>query len=416
MGNKIATQLIDSVTGERYYIGTVGAVENVAVKLSAPTSENWASMKVVVQDITDGANNGEYQLNALGEAKFFIPMGHTYSVMLPIVEGYTQPFIITLTAQLASRVITHEYAMSEVQYEQINISALVVNGDVTMLNGKLAVAMADSGNSYVGEFVNGKITMRILYGEKCKLTLPDIEGWWRDGTNIQFTTGLPSRDILIHYSEIPIGFFGIDDDGNRYTEEQVQAMVDNGEDTSIIHYIGYNDAALAIADRGDGTTGCGFMFKIPHTNVSQAWASSNVEFDDPDTEEKDLPFRSSLDLAAKDCASSTNTTKIIAIGEKLGVATPAASYCRSQRIVVGGIERSGNLPAPGAFYRAILNLLKLDILCSLLGKTAPPINIDNWYTSSQVDATRALMMRNGGLLFNYSPKTTKGAMLCCFDL
>lgn len=414
MGNKIATQLIDSVTGERYYIGTVGAVENVAVKLSAPTSEDWASYKVIVQDITDGANNGEYQLNALGEAKFFIPMGHTYSVMLPIVGDYTPPLIITLTAQLASRIITHEYSMGEVQYEQINISALVVNGDVSMLNGKLAVAMADSGNSYVSEFVNGKITMRIPYGEKCKLTLPDIEGWWRDGTNIQFTTGLPSRDMLIHYSEIPIGFFGIDDDGNRYTEEQVQAMVDNGEDTSIIHYIGYNDAALAIADRGDGTTGCGFMFKIPHTNVSQAWASSNVEFDDPDTEEKDLPFRSSLDLAAKDCASNTNTTKIIAIGEKIGVATPAASYCRSQVVTVGGVDRHGNLPAFGAIYRACLNRAKLESLCALLGKTAPSIHSGSWWTSCQNNAAHAVTLRNGG--FNGTPKTFSGSVLCCFDL
>lgn len=414
MGNKIATQLIDSVTGERYYIGTVGVVENVAVKLSAPTSEDWASYKVIVQDITDGANNGEYQLNALGETKFFIPMGHTYSVTLPTIGDYTIPLIITLTAQLASRIITHEYSMGEVQYEQINISALVSNGDVSILNGKLAVAKAESGNVYAEEFANGKITMRIPYGEKIRLTLPDIEGWWRDGTNIQLTAGLPSRDILIHYSENPVGFFGIDDNGNRYTEEQVQAMVDNGEDTSIIHYIGYNDSALAIADRGDGTTGCGFMFKIPHTNISQAWAASNVEFDDPDTEEKDLPFEVSLDAAIKDYSSSTNTTKIITIGEKLGVATPAATYCRNQRIVVGGIERSGNLPAFGAIYRVNLNQTKLDILCSLLGKTAPAINSGTLWTSCQNNAMQAVLLYNGG--YHITAKTTGLSVLCCFDL
>lgn len=407
--------MIDSVTGDRYYIGTVGAVENVAVKLSAPKSEDLASYKVIVQDITDGANNGEYQLNALGETKFFIPMGHTYSVILPTIGEYTQPLITTLTAQLASRVITHEYKMGEVQYEQINISALVVNGDVSMLNGKLAAVKAESGNAYAEEFVNGKITMRIPYGEQCKLILPDVEGWWRDGTNIQFTTGLPSRDILIHYSEIPIGFFGIDDDGNRYTTEQIEAMVDNGEDTSIIHYIGYNDASLAIADRGDGTTGCGFMFKIPYTNVLEMWASSNVKFDDPDTEEEDLPYRNSLSLASVDCASSTNTTKIIAIGEKLGVSTPAASYCRSQSIVVGGIERSGNLPAFGAIYRASINKIKLDTLCSLLGKTAPSIHSNIWFTSCQFDHANATALDKGDF-GSYNRKTNICNVLCCFDL
>ena len=62
---KIATKVILS-DGRTYTIGTTGLNEVVAVKLSAPTSEDWASYKVIVQDITDGANNGEYQLNALG--------------------------------------------------------------------------------------------------------------------------------------------------------------------------------------------------------------------------------------------------------------------------------------------------------------------------------------------------------------
>ena len=410
---KIASRLI-LADGTTFNIGTVGVVENVVVKLSAPTSEDWASMKVVVQDITDGTNNGEYQLNALGEAKFFIPMGHIYEITLPIVGEYNQPLPIRLTAQLASRSVEYEYAQGSIYYEQVSVKALVVNGNVSMLDGKVVVALSENGTPYGGEFSNGEVVLHIPYGERCKLSLPDVEGWWRDGINIQFTTGLPSRDILIHYSEIPIGFFGIDDDGNRYTEEQVQAMVDNGEDTSIIHYIGYNDAALAIADRGDGTTGCGFMFKIPHTNVSQAWASSNVEFDDPDTEEKDLPFRSSLDLAVKDCASSTNTTKIIAIGEKLGIATPAATYCRSQSIVVGGIERSGNLPAFGVIYRASHNRAKLGVLCSLLGKTAPSIHSGSWWTSCQDNATSALTLSNGG--FRGLNKAPSYNVLCCFDL
>ena len=366
MGNKIATQLIDSVTGERYYIGTVGAVENVAVKLSAPTSEDWASYKVIVQDIADGANNGEYQLNALGETKFFIPMGHIYSVILPSIGEYTQPTIIALTAQLASRTITHEYKMGEVQYEQINVRALVANGDVSMLNGKLAAVKAESGNAYAEEFVNGKITMRIPYGEQCKLILPDVEGWWRDGLNIQFTTGLPSRDILIHYSEIPIGFFGIDDDGNLYTTEQIEAMVDNVEDTSIIHYIGYNDATLAIADRGDGTTGCGFCFEINYVLKKLQWSSAAVAFDITR-----LPYQGKLGSRNQDFGGTYNTTQIITIGEEMGVSTPAATYCRSKTIKFGGVERQGFLGSFGQLYKMKLNVDSLNHISTLLGFVNP---------------------------------------------
>jgi hypothetical protein len=402
---KIASRLI-LADGTTFNIGTVGAVENVAIKLSAPTSEDWASYKVIVQDITDGANNGEYQLNALGEAKFFIPMGHTYSVTLPTIGDYTMPLIITLTAQLASRIITHEYSMSEVQYEQINISALVVNGDVSMLNGKLVVAKAESGNVYAEEFANGKITMRIPYGEKCKLTLPDVEGWWRDGLNIQFTTGLPSRDILIHYSEIPIGFFGIDDDGNRYTIEQIEAMVDNGEDTSIIHYIGYNDATLAIADRGDGTIGCGFSFEIPFVNASYAYTSQNILFD---------TNRFPYDFNNK--KSTYTTSLLIQMGEEEGVSTPSATYCRLQSIEYGGVTRKGNLIAPYLLKCIILNYTQLERIGQLLNKVIPNVKTGIWGTCEQGPSADALIVASNGSIVNQNQyKTSKANILVCYDL
>ena len=43
MGNKIATQLIDSVTGETYYIGTTGSQERVAIKLTSTNVIDWSN-------------------------------------------------------------------------------------------------------------------------------------------------------------------------------------------------------------------------------------------------------------------------------------------------------------------------------------------------------------------------------------
>lgn len=317
---KIASRLI-LADGTTFNIGTVGVVENVAVKLSAPTSEDWVSMKVIVQNITQ-ATSEEYSLSALGECKFAIPMGNVYSIVYPVLSNYKQPINMTFTATLASRFVEYTYSTEEVMYEQINISVQVVNGDTAELNGKVASALSDNGNAYAAEFVNGKVTLRIPYGERYKITLPNLDGYVHDGNNIQTVAGIPSRFITIHYSEMLLGYFGIDDNGNQYPIERIQEMVDNGEDTSIIHYIGYNDTVLAIADRGDGTVGCAVCFPIPYTKITgYAWSNQAVEFDTTR-----LPF-SRANLA--DFRSEYNTDLIITIGQEIGVSTPAATYCRS---------------------------------------------------------------------------------------
>lgn len=353
---KIASRLI-LADGTTFNIGTVGAVENVAVKLSAHTSEDWASMKVVVQDITDGANNGEYQLNALGEVKFFIPMGHTYSVMLPIVEGYTQPLIITLTAQLASRVITHEYTMSEVQYEQINISAQVVGGDVVELDGEIVTIKTDSGLTYAETFTNGSTVLRVPYGEHYRIYTPNLDGYTKDGLNLQFNSGIPSRFIRVHYTEGLFGFFGIDDDGNQYSIEQIESM--QQEERSTINYIGYNDSSYALEDRGDGTLGNGFIMHKSDYYIIGTTLDKGV-------------FISTLPVIDKNEAkynhkSAYNTDAFLRAEAIDGVYSDLAHKSNDKKVTIGGVERRGLWAAPGVFVTVKQNINTLNYILELIG-------------------------------------------------
>lgn len=416
MEELILSRVLDTVNNREYYIGTVGAIENVTVNLLG--ADSYTGLKVIVQNLSitnpEEAVN-EYELSEHGQCKFKIPMGNTYEIILPVIGNYKQPYPIRLTAQLASRSVMYEYKEQEL-FEQINISAQVVNGSISLIEGLPVVAQCESGNTYSSNYVNGKAMLRIPYGERYKLNLPDApeEGWIRDCLNIQLVAGLPSRDILVHYSEMLLGYFGIDKDGNQYSIEQIEQMKENGADLNIIEYIGYNDPTLAVADRGDGTVGCGFMFPIPAIISAHAWSSSNVEFNDPDTEEADLPFVSNLHDASKDCASSVNTTKIINIGEKIGIPTPAASFCRSQTITVGGVERRGNLIAFGAIFRAYQNRANLQELLSLLDKTGFSIWNTSLYTSCQASSTTCITLYAGGILG--VNKTTNINVLVTFDL
>ena len=144
---KILSKVLIPATGETYTIGTTGINENVALKLSAPTSEDWTSMKVIVQNITQ-ATSEEYILSTLGECKFTIPMGNVYSIIYPVLSNYKQPINSTFTATLASRSVEYVYTTEEIMYEQINISAQVVGGDIAELNGMVVTALSANGSTY----------------------------------------------------------------------------------------------------------------------------------------------------------------------------------------------------------------------------------------------------------------------------
>ena len=151
------------------------------------------------------------------------------------------------------------------------------------------------------------------------------------------------------------------------------------------------------------------MFKVDNNTVSRQWASANVEFDTTR-----LPFKSNIDLASKDFASSKNTHNIITIGEELNITTPAASYCDSQVATVGGITRKGCLLAFGVLYRMVQNKTQLDELYLALGKTAPAIHSGLWWSSCQRSATNAVPLHNGGL--GNLTKTGSTSVLVGFDL
>ena len=410
---KIASRLV-LADGTTFSIGTTGLNEVVSVKLTAPTSEDWASMKVIVQNITQ-ATSEEYALSALGECKFSIPMGNVYSIVYPVLSNYKQPINATFTATLASRSVEYVYSTEEVLYEQINISAQVINGDIAELNGKVVSALSDNGNAYAAEFANGKVVLRIPYGERYKITLPELDGYVHDGTNIQSTAGIPSRFIYINYSEGLLGFFGIDDKGNQYSIKDVEQMIENGEDTSIIHYIGFNSVMLIKADRGDGTNGCGFLFKIPYNRIKgKAWSISKVLFDT-----NRLPLDGATGVADEDFRSLYNNKMIIKIGEELNVSTPASIYCDEQSITIGGVTRNGFLPASGAIYIASLNNNSLSRLGSLLSTDVPDLTSGAYITSTQRSKDFIAALVNGGIQnFNKDGSwwDNKEHILCCFDL
>ena len=412
---KIATRLKNAVTGEEYYIGTTGAEENVRVELSAPDAVDWTQLQVQVQNISKSTSE-TYDLDAQGKCTFKIPMGDIYVVVLPIVSGYLQPNEIRNAATMASRVIEYAY-MTDSRKELLAISSHVqsITGDTpAMLAGLQIIATDTLGVQYIGYFTaQGTCnTIEIPYGRTYTIAFPNVGGYSHDHMGEEHTAGLPSREIDVRYTEIGIGVFGMDAQGNKYTIEQIAALADK----SIIVAGAYNDADLEASPRGDGSYGNGFCWKIgDEVMTQQQWAYANERFD---TDR--LPFYS--DLGDMKFAGKHMTDMIIQIGLEKWPSVPSGSYqtqaatnCNAKRFVIGGVDRDGFLPAYDQIYRiANLNKTAFQAFYAALGLTAPEIWSGNWWTSCQFSGADAVLLNNGG--FDRYNKYGRNSVFCCYDL
>lgn len=415
---KIASRLKSATTGEEFYIGTVGLVEKVTIKLTSPTTVDWTQLHVTVQNIS-AATSQEILLSGLGECTFQIPMGELYEVTLPEVGDYTQPSVITYTATSATRNIQHTYSHEAINLETIVIIAHVVSAvqSVSVLEDLTVYAQTTDGYYYSTQFNSqGRAQLTVPYGKSYTLTIPEVEGLVHDHQGEHHIAGVTSREVLVHYSEQPLGCFGIDANGHPYTAEEIAEL----QDKSIIVFVGYNDSALANGNRGDGTRGCGFMWKVTSEVASKSWSNQNIEFD-----HNRLPYVSSEAAAASVPYSGRYYTQVILeILEDMqtdsenpnpNLTAEAASYCASRSAECNGVDLQGFMGNFIEYKRAfVLNKqLILDVYAAL-GLSAPQVWSGIWWTAYQWSAQNAVHLYLGG--FNINSKHISYSVLPLYDL
>lgn len=413
---KIATRIKNAVTGEEYYIGTTGLQENVSVKLTAPQLVDWTQYNVAVQNISKGTSQ-TIALNEFGRCSFAIPMGEMYEVQLPIVGEYTQPVAQTFSATQVERTIEHAYSTEPLQYEQVDIEAYVnsISGDThSILDGMVVYAKDTNNDTYMSTFQDGYATIRIPYGKHYTLFFPMASGYFHDHTGEEHTSGLVSREVLVNYYEEGYGVYGVLADGTKLLPEEITEQIAAGTivaDDIIAGY--YNDSYLANADRGDGTIGCGFMWRITNPTTTGPWADPlvNVSTDL-------MPYRKKGSAALQDCKGKHNTRIMDEVITGAGSVTIAHTLRTSTSYVltINGVDRQGFLPAYGQIKRLEMNRAYYEALYTAIGKTAPKIWNDFWWSSCQFDDKYAVFLAYGNFYEGGYFKNNYYNVLVCYDL
>lgn len=384
--------------------------EHVIVHLTAPVEVDWESLVLKVVMESESGQIREIPLDVNGGCAFDVPVGEVYTVIYPIVEGCDQLNDETFTALMVMRNLARTYSAAGLRYERVEIFGRVISSEQEyqgiLHDQTITITTADE-QTYTGTFDNNNYcAIDVPYGKVYTVHLPEIQGWEHEHGQITYTAGIPSRELLVHYSQVTLGVFAIDRDGLTYTKSELQAL----EDKTKIVAIGVNTSALALADRGDGTYGCGFAIKLPTSRDNKKWATDNVSFDPTR-----LPYYSTIETASGDYKGALNTLYMREIAEELGISSPAADWCHAEKLTIAGVERDGFLGSFGQLYVLAQNYNAVAEMFTICGQTMPNILNGYWFSSSQYNATRACYLNYGGFNSNNKNDTTN-SVLPFFDL
>lgn len=412
--------------GKEYLIATKHMFEHAIVKVYSESDDiQWEDYSIVVHDTTENT----YQtllLSVNGECDFWIALGNKYVVSFPKVEN-RQPRTKIYTATADVRTITQIYSESEITEEKLNLSFHSKDDAVTFFDNMKVEILVDGESKYSGTINKGYCSITIPYGVTYQVKYPQVEGYRHDHAGEIYTAGIPTREVFVRYFYQDAGILAIDRDKNYYTISEVEQAIAAGKDSNDFIAVAFLDDELKDADRGDGTTGCEFMFSIDTPTFLGPWCNQNLDFgvnSSVDLGEDAMPYIGDATLARTQYAGMKYTRQIIACGKKLadsglyGLVTTSAADGAVAKVLSfnDGAKRNGYMLGFAQLEKLALQQELIDLLYGVLGKQSncPILTNGYWWTSCQSSALYAVGFRNGS--FYNSNKVNSSYVLVACDL
>lgn len=286
---------------------------------------------------------------------------------------------------------------SLVPKEFVTIQLHAENTDLSAY--KIKVVNTTSGNEEFYDIsASGYTEFEVKYDSVYEIVFPIIGVYITPATRA-FTAQKPIRKIEVSY--VMAGVFGLDEQGNRYSLEQIEALVDK----SIIKYGGYTDYNFENYQKADGTYGCGFMWEL-YADVQNniQFALKNMNFN---VEEVPNYTSNAFD-------GQSYTTNIINKGETLGIETPVVDLCASKQVMIGNEVLIGFLPA-AQLELLIKNIINFNNLYNACGLVAPEINVGSWWSSCLFQRTFVAVFKNGSIS-NVTMTSKSPNIFICYPL
>lgn len=355
------------------------------VNITMTTSVAGVSVKGVAVNVflNDASAFTKYTTDADGKVSFAIPRGTMYRIAFQELKGCDPLPSLVYTAALRVRDINVEYKpISDEKASVIVTVDKAENGKVSPFPGVALTCAITNGDTITTETDSeGKVTFRIPYNKKYKITAAQKDGYYafRGVYEKENVTDVEEYNIYFHFYPTTSGVFILDATGAQYTADEWQAAGKTTEEAVLIKLVTQN---LANGNNCFGFSPAALQAGYPN----KQWCTQNVQFNN-------IPLSGNNVKDALYYDGVKQSKLVREEAEERGLSVPLFTYAYEQTVNLAEVQLHGFILAIGQIIETNVNKTLVDEVVRMLhgsnAKLFSALFSQGKWTSTQFYATYA---------------------------
>lgn len=355
------------------------------VNITMTTSVAGVSVKGVSVNVFLNGSSAftKYTTDADGKVSFAIPRGTIYKIAFQELKGCNPLPSLTYTAALRVRDINVEYKpISDEKASVIVTIDKAEDGKVIPFEGVAVTCAIDNGNTITTETDSeGKVTFRIPYNKKYKITAAQKDGYYafRGVYEKNNVADVAEHNLYFHYYPTTSGVFILDATGAQYTADEWQAAGKTADEAVLIKLV---TQSLANGNNCFGFSPAALQAGYPN----KQWCTQDVLFNS-------IPLNGNNVKNALYYNGVTSSKLVREEAEERGLSIPLFTYAYEQTVDLADVQQHGFIMTIGQMVEANVNKTLVDEVVKMLyGGNAKLFSelFSQWkWTSTQAYATGA---------------------------
>lgn len=355
------------------------------VNITITTSVAGVSVKGVAVNVFLNGSSAftKYTTDADGKVSFAIPRGTMYRIAFQELKGCDPLPSLTYTAALRVRDINVEYKpISDEQASVIVTIDKAENGSVSPFGGVAVTCAIANGDTITTETDSeGKVTFRVPYNKKYKITAAQKDGYYafRGVYEKNNVADVAEYNIYFHYYPTTSGVFILDATGAQYTADEWQAAGKTAEEAVLVKLVTQN---LANGNNCFGFSPAALQAGYPN----KQWCTQNVQFNN-------VPLNGNNVKDALYYNGVKQSKLVREEAEERGLSIPLFTYAYEQTVDLADVQLHGFILTVGQMAEANVNKTLVDEVVKMLygssAKLFSSLFSQGKWTSSQSSASYA---------------------------
>ena len=360
------------------------------VNITMTTSVAGVSVKGVAVNVflNDASTFAKYTTDADGKVSFTIPRGTMYRIAFQELKGCDPLPSLTYTAALRVRDVNVEYKpVSDEKASVIVTIDKAENGSVSPFGGVAVTCAIANGDTITTETDSeGKVTFRVPYNKKYKITAAQKDGYYasRGVYEKNNVADVAEHNLYFHYYPTTSGVFILDATGAQYTADEWQAAGKTTEEAVLIKLVTQN---LANDNNCFGFSPAALQAGYPN----KQWCTQDTQFNN-------IPSNGGNVKDALYYNGVKQSKLVREEAEERGLSIPLFTYAYEQTVDLADVQLHGFILAIGQMTEANANKALVDEVVTVLhggnAKLFSSLFFQWKWTSTQLNATNAGTFRS----------------------